>query len=168
MGMKMYKWTMMIWIKDKTAWGSYGSRKYIYAYNENLQGITTWSNSIPIAWLLNLKRNMYIDQMWKHITRVIRMYILYIFDMLHMIQKPLARMDFTCRSLPHNYQFITSDCTVRIFYISRKVIPELRTLISKTIYSKANCIYFWLNQYRPTTCIVKCGKGEERDHIFRI
>ena len=79
---------MMIWIKDKTAWDNHGDRTYVQVYDENLQGIITWSNSIPIAWLLNLKTYMYIDQLWKHITRLIRMYIVYIFDMLHMTQKP--------------------------------------------------------------------------------
>ena len=32
-----------------------------------------------------------------------------------------------------------------IFCNLRKVIPDLRTLVSGTIYSKAIRIYFWLN-----------------------
>ena len=57
----------------------------IYTYDEILQGIPTWSNSIPNAWLLDLKTCIYIDELWKHITRVIRMYIVYSFGVLHVI-----------------------------------------------------------------------------------
>ena len=65
----------------------------------------------------------------------------YIFDILHMIQNPhlhVGPSHLTIKSF-------TSDKTGGIFYTLQMVIPDLRTLIRETVYSKTNRIYFWLN-----------------------
>ena len=63
---------------------------------------------------------MYIDYLWKHITRVIRMYIVYIFDMLHMIRKPhwhVGPCHLIIKSLQVIEQFPSFTSRGRLFQI---------------------------------------------------
>ena len=63
---------------------------------------------------------MYIDQLWKQITRVIRMYIDDIFDMLHMTQKShwhIGPCHLTIKSLQVIEQFASFISRGRLFQI---------------------------------------------------
>ena len=89
----------------------------------------------------------------------------YIFDILHMIQNPhlhVGPSHLTIKSLQTIKQAVSYTPCGRFF-------PDLRTLISETVYSEANLIYFWLNQFGPTACTVRRGwKWEKISHVLRI
>ena len=132
----------------------------------NLQENTTWSHFVSRTWLFDLKTYRYISQFWNaHYKELFTWYwSLYLYHIAH-----YTKAIFTRRPLPLYYQILTSDWTRSIFYIFCKIVLDLRTLISETIHARANRIYFRLNQFRHTTCTVRCGGiGAETAHILRI
>ena len=122
-----------------------------------IKNMTVWSENIPVYQSV-LKRTS------QRIIHMILEFIpLYLWNTAHH-----TKAIFTRRPLPLYYQILTSDWTRSIFYIFCKIVLDLRTLISETIHARANRIYFRLNQFRPTTCTVRCGGIEETAHILRI
>ena len=137
-----------------------GNGTYIYQNpheKQSLQQISYQGHGCLVGNIyINIQIHMSIVCETQHKTIIRRNNGVYIFDILHMIQNPHLHVG-------------PSHLTIKSLKAIKQVIPDLRTLISETVYSEANRIYFWLNQFGSTACTVRRGwKREKRSHILRI